>query len=222
MADECPFCGGPTYGNICPKDGYVGPAKAVTAGGEVPLGGIIMWSGASAAVPSGWHLCDGSGGTPDLRDRFIVGAGSSYAVAATGGSNAAHAHGVSIGVSGSASGSTCNPAGVDEHTLSGLTGMGGNHNHATSGTSGTPSATNNLTTGGGNTYATGGHTHSLAGTTDYPGSHQHDPSGISVSSHGTHIHTLNSGTISGTASGTSDAGGGMPAYYALALIMRTN
>ncbi len=52
----------------------------------VPTGAIIMWSGSIASIPSGWLLCNGSSGTPDLRDRFIVGAGSTYAVAATGGS----------------------------------------------------------------------------------------------------------------------------------------
>lgn len=52
----------------------------------VPSGGIIMWSGSIASIPSGWLLCDGTNGTPDLRNRFIVGAGSTYAVNATGGS----------------------------------------------------------------------------------------------------------------------------------------
>ena len=52
----------------------------------VPTGAIMMWSGSIATIPSGWLLCNGSSGTPDLRDRFIVGAGSTYAVAATGGS----------------------------------------------------------------------------------------------------------------------------------------
>lgn len=52
----------------------------------VPVGLIAMWSGAIGAVPSGWFLCNGSNGTPDLRDRFVVGAGSTYAVGATGGS----------------------------------------------------------------------------------------------------------------------------------------
>lgn len=42
----------------------------------VPQGGIIMWHGSPSAVPSGWALCDGSNGTPDLRGRFIVGASS--------------------------------------------------------------------------------------------------------------------------------------------------
>lgn len=52
----------------------------------IPSGGIIIWSGSSSAIPSGWYLCNGSNGTPDLRNRFIVGAGSTYAVGATGGS----------------------------------------------------------------------------------------------------------------------------------------
>jgi hypothetical protein len=51
-----------------------------------PTGGIILWSGSIAAIPSGWALCNGSNGTPDLRNRFVVGAGSTYAVDATGGS----------------------------------------------------------------------------------------------------------------------------------------
>lgn len=38
----------------------------------MPTGGIIMWSGTVATIPSGWHLCDGTNGTPDLRNRFIV------------------------------------------------------------------------------------------------------------------------------------------------------
>jgi hypothetical protein len=52
----------------------------------IPTGIISMWSGSIATIPSGWFLCDGSNGTPDLRNRFVVGAGSTYAVAATGGS----------------------------------------------------------------------------------------------------------------------------------------
>jgi hypothetical protein len=52
----------------------------------IPSGIITMWSGSIASIPSGWYLCDGANGTPNLRDRFIVGAGSTYSVAATGGS----------------------------------------------------------------------------------------------------------------------------------------
>jgi hypothetical protein len=51
----------------------------------IPTGGIILWSGSTGSVPSGWYLCDGTNGTPDLRNSFIVGAGSTYAVNATGG-----------------------------------------------------------------------------------------------------------------------------------------
>lgn len=44
-----------------------------------------MWSCAFTAIPTGWILCDGTNNTPDLRDRFIVGAGNGYAVGSTGG-----------------------------------------------------------------------------------------------------------------------------------------
>jgi microcystin-dependent protein len=44
--------------------------------GTIPIGGIIMWSGSIATIPTGWALCNGSNGTPDLRNQFIVGAGS--------------------------------------------------------------------------------------------------------------------------------------------------
>lgn len=40
----------------------------------VPSGAILMWSGTISNIPSGWVLCDGTNGTPDLRDRFVVGA----------------------------------------------------------------------------------------------------------------------------------------------------
>lgn len=52
-------------------------------GGIVPAGGIIMWSGST--VPDGWAICNGSNGTPNLSDRFIVGSGGSYAIGDTGG-----------------------------------------------------------------------------------------------------------------------------------------
>lgn len=51
-----------------------------------PSGGIILWSGSIASIPDGWYLCNGSNGTPNLQDKFVIGAGSSYAVGATGGS----------------------------------------------------------------------------------------------------------------------------------------
>ncbi len=66
----------------------------------VPPGVIVMWSGSSASIPAGWLLCNGAGGTPDLRDRFIIGAGSTYSPNTSGGgatsttdSQGGHAHG---------------------------------------------------------------------------------------------------------------------------------
>jgi len=64
----------------------------------IPSGVIVIWSGSAGAIPSGWNLCNGSNGTPDLRDRFVVGAGSTYAVGNTGGTKDAivvsHSHSI--------------------------------------------------------------------------------------------------------------------------------
>lgn len=72
-------------------------------GNAFVTGMIMMWSGSIASIPSGWALCNGSSGTPDLRDRFVVGAGNTYAVGATGGSANAtlvsHTHTASSSVS---------------------------------------------------------------------------------------------------------------------------
>ena len=76
--------------------GLVKKIGAVAA--AIPVGGIIMWSGTTANIPSGWALCNGQNNTPDLRERFVVGAGgvndtnpvdnnSGYGVGATGGNN---------------------------------------------------------------------------------------------------------------------------------------
>ncbi len=73
-----------------------------------PVGSVLLWTGAANAIPSGWKLCDGSGGTPDLRDRFVVGAGGTLAVGAKGGEDeitvdvkiqegGAHSHGGNTG-----------------------------------------------------------------------------------------------------------------------------
>lgn len=40
--------------------------------GNIPQGGIIMWSGTNASIPAGWALCNGSNGTPDLTDKFVI------------------------------------------------------------------------------------------------------------------------------------------------------
>ena len=59
-------------------------------------GMVIMWYGNLNAIPSGWRLCDGLDGTPDLRNRFVVGAGADYVVGQTGG-NALHSHNINVG-----------------------------------------------------------------------------------------------------------------------------
>jgi hypothetical protein len=63
-----------------------GSGNTPTWGNAFVAGMIMLWSGSSASIPSGWLLCDGSSSTPDLRNRFVVGATSTYAVGATGGS----------------------------------------------------------------------------------------------------------------------------------------
>jgi microcystin-dependent protein len=71
----------------------------------MPVGSVILWSGSVASIPAKWALCDGTSGTPDLRGRFIVGAGGAYAVGATGGAESvtlttaqipAHSHGLRV------------------------------------------------------------------------------------------------------------------------------
>ena len=65
---------------------FVTTAIAAATAALVPSGMIMIWSGSVGSIPSGWVLCNGSNSTPDLRDKFIVGAGSTYAVGGTGGS----------------------------------------------------------------------------------------------------------------------------------------
>lgn len=68
--------------------------RTSTLEAAIAAGIIVVWSGLVANIPAGWSLCSGANGTPDLRDRFIVGAGGSYNVN-TGGGSASHNHTVS-------------------------------------------------------------------------------------------------------------------------------
>ncbi|MBA3773836.1 MAG: hypothetical protein H0X13_15500 [Ramlibacter sp.] len=65
-----------------------------------PIGSIIMYDGLTSELPANWKVCDGTNGTPDLRDKFIIGAAVLYPLNTTGGSKDAivvgHAHSVSI------------------------------------------------------------------------------------------------------------------------------
>jgi len=123
------------------------PASAPT----LPTGAIILWSGSIGSIPSGYVICDGTNSTPDLRDRFVIGAGSTYAVGATGGSADAivvshthtatvtdpgHAHTTGQAFSGSGSvGGTGGPSGVTTSTSTATTGI--TVANASTGTSGT-------------------------------------------------------------------------------------
>ena len=100
----------------------------------IPAGIILLWSGSIASIPSGWVLCNGSNSTPDLRDRFVVGAGTTYAVNATGGANTVTLDATMI------------PA--HTHTFSATTSaVSNNHTHTFSGTT---------------TQENTGHTHSIS------------------------------------------------------------
>jgi microcystin-dependent protein len=72
-------------GIIISSGGLTASSQTITAGtfvgnGTIPIGGIIMWSGTIANIPTGWALCDGTNSTPDLRNRFIVGAHSGVGI----------------------------------------------------------------------------------------------------------------------------------------------
>ncbi len=69
------------------------------------IGSIVSWVGSIATIPSGWQLCDGTNGTPDLRNKFVVGSGDTYAPGQVGGflshihnfNLALHAHNIGAG-----------------------------------------------------------------------------------------------------------------------------
>ena len=171
-------------------------------------GMIMLWSGSSGSIPAGWALCDGGGGRPDLRNRFVIGAGSGYNVDATGGSTDAvvveHDHGAGNYVTNN-TGSHTHGAG----TL--ITNNTGNHTHGYN--------TRNLTsvhsygdsnqsrpsnsTINTNTGNAGAHAHNVTGNTGSDGSHAHNISGNS------------------SQNGVSGAGKNLPPYYALCYIIKT-
>lgn len=72
-----------TDAEMLPRQRITSVGYAFNAGNGIPKGGIIMWSGSISAIPAGWALCDGNNGTPNLRDKFVLGAGGSLPV--TGG-----------------------------------------------------------------------------------------------------------------------------------------
>ena len=162
-----------------------------TGGGVIPSGGIIMWSGAVSAIPTGWVLCNGSNSTPDLRNRFVVGAGSSYAVNATGGADS-----VTL--------STANmPAHSHSFSATGTTNTEGDHTHG--------NVANPLMNDAGRDGDAGSNSTGL---------NENDRLGGTTGAAGSHSHTVTiSGTTGNTGSGTSHEN--RPPYYALAYIMKS-
>ena len=186
----------------------------------IPAGIISMWSGSIGAIPSGWLLCDGSNGTPDLRNRFVMGAGSSYAVGATGGATdvtlstsnmPSHTHSLS------ASGTTSTESANHTHTFSGTTSTAGSHLHKYQ----TGYQTNVTIEGqngnfGGGTPDDGSYIYSSSTA----GEHEHTYSGTTSGISANHTHTV---TVTGT-SGSAGSGTSFNIqnpYYALAYIMKS-
>lgn len=184
----------------------------------VPQGAILMWSGSIASIPTGWALCnggsytksDGSGSVtvPDLRDRFIVGAGSTYTVALTGG---ATSNAPTITMTNEAVALTTNQLPTHSHTITdnghthNLNDPG--HNHTFLGTYNTGQGT---TLSGAVAYQTGATTNnSYTGITVLSGT-----TGITVNNTGsgfTHVHN-NTAACSVVPT--------LPPYYALAFIYK--
>lgn len=126
---------------------------------SLPRGIITMWSGTIVTIPSGWALCDGTNGTPDLRDRFIVGARqddegvaktnvTSSLTQSGNGSIPAHTH--------AAGTLTADSNGAHTHG-SGLLRFG-------TATKITPSHTDAMRVDSGDTASAGAHTHTLSGS----------------------------------------------------------
>jgi hypothetical protein len=152
-------------GNILTSNGTTWTSAAPSA---FLTGMIILWSGSVASIPSGWALCNGSNGTPDLRNRFVVGAGSTYAVDATGGSadaiTVSHTHTFSA---------TTSSAGSHQHNQGTyFENIGGTLRNGT-GASGGSSQNAGVVGGAGVTGVTdsaGAHDHTVSGTTASTGS----------------------------------------------------
>ena len=177
---------------------FVTTAIAAATAALIPAGMIMIWSGSVGSVPSGWVLCNGSNSTPDLRDKFVLGAGSTYAVGATGGSTSVTAAGT-ISVTGTA----LTEAQMPKHFHS-MRGPNGPF------TSTMPSAT---ASGSGN-YGGGTPDDGTTayGTNSTGGSSASGTAGTGTSNGDTHTHS---------ASFTGSSVSNLPPYYALCYIMKT-
>jgi microcystin-dependent protein len=148
-----------TYDNLY---GIIGTQPA--SGATIPAGLISMWSGSIGSIPVGWYLCDGSNGTPNLTDRFVIGAGSAYAVNGTGGVSSvtlttnnmpAHTHTATSVVTDS--GHTHNYTSASGSGGQGFTGAGVgnaiNNGTTTAASTGITVATTNASAGSGTSFS---------------------------------------------------------------------
>lgn len=184
----------------------------------IPSGGIIMWSGAIVDIPTGWAICDGSNGTPDLRDRFIMGAGKNYGVGNKGGEKSvtltsaqlpSHSHDNGTLAANSAGNhshdGSSSSAGSHSHSSGTLdTGSDGSHSHSISSLSTNSNGSHSHSASSGNQSAS--HSHTVSG-----GSHDHTyqryaGSGSVDSIWGTHASSLSSYSTGGTGSHSHTVG----------------
>jgi hypothetical protein len=191
----------PTYSDISANI-----ATAQFVHNVLPYGCIVMWAGSVASIPTGWQLCDGSNGTPDLRNQFIIGAGSSYSPGSSGGSSL-----VTL--------STSNlPSHTHNFSLSGNTDFAGSHVHNISLSDPGHHHTYQQTYTFVYSYWAGG-TGSTVGLT--PANTTNSTTGITASMNYApdHTHPINlSGTTSTSGSGSSFSV--LPPYYALCYIQK--
>ena len=185
--------GGTFNGNVTVN----GTLAATTFSGvtTVPIGGIIMFSGTISSLDAAWAICDGTNGTPNLTDTFVMGTATQSEIGDTGGSADA------IVVNHTHSAST-NSAGNHSHT--GSTSSAGNHRHSATSGSGTSS--------GGRAADTSNSGATIY--TNYAGAHTHS---FTTNSTGSHSHTV---TVNGA--GSSGTNANLPPYYKLAYIMRVS
>lgn len=135
-------------------NGVAAPTRVLVDGYDLFAGLIVDYNGLITNIPACWLLCNGTAGTPDLRNRFIVGAGDLYALAATGGAvsgSLAHTHSLSAHTHGMASHTHTGAPHTHSHTHTGAphshshthTGAAHFHSHVHSG----PSHTHTFNTG---------------------------------------------------------------------------
>lgn len=180
--------------------------------GLVPIGGVLIWSGSTGSIPSGWQICDGTNGTPDLRHRFMIGSGSSYSTGNTGGDETKdlrHSH---------ASWGNTNTENDHTHTLAGsgstLTGGAHAHTYPTNTDAAYGGTAYDVVNSGALSAANNTHVHLAPSVPAADGSHTHSITGPGDS--GAHNHSVNAPSGDGLSSSESI----LPPYYALAYIMR--